>query len=79
LSTANRAKELVCFFWQTEPQKSGSPGSARNREIVAYCRGPYCFLVVDAAAALQKRGLNARRLQDGYPELQAAGLPIAQG
>lgn len=48
-----------------------------DREFVAYCRGPYCVLAFEAVALLRSRGLNARRLEDGYPEWRAAGLPIA--
>ena len=47
-----------------------------DREIVAYCRGPYCVLSFEAVAALRKRGFAARRLADGLPEWQAAGLPV---
>lgn len=48
----------------------------KRREVVAYCRGPYCLLSFDAVAALRKRGLKARRLVDGFPEWRAAGLPV---
>ncbi len=47
-----------------------------SREIVAYCRGPYCVLALEAVALLRRRGFRARRLQDGFPEWKAAGLPI---
>jgi ArsR family transcriptional regulator len=47
-----------------------------DREVVAYCRGPYCVLSFEAVAALRARGYLVRRLQDGYPEWKAAGLPI---
>ncbi len=47
-----------------------------NREIVAYCRGPHCVLAFDAVAHLRERGINARRLEDGYPEWKTAGLPV---
>jgi rhodanese-related sulfurtransferase/predicted transcriptional regulator len=50
----------------------------RNREIVAYCRGPYCVLSFEAVAALRARGFSVRRLEDGYPEWKAGGLPVAQ-
>ena len=49
---------------------------ARGREVIAYCRGPYCILSFEAAAALRARGYLVRRLEDGYPEWKAAGLPI---
>jgi ArsR family transcriptional regulator len=48
-------------------------------EIVAYCRGPYCVLSYEAVAALRARGFNVRRLQDGFPEWRAAGLPVEGG
>ncbi|WP_029131819.1 ArsR/SmtB family transcription factor [Sedimenticola selenatireducens] len=44
-------------------------------EVVAYCRGPHCVLAFDAVAKLRKKGLNARRLSDGFPEWQQAGYP----
>jgi rhodanese-related sulfurtransferase/DNA-binding transcriptional ArsR family regulator len=47
-----------------------------DREIVAYCRGPYCVLSFEAVAALRARGYLIRRLEDGYPEWKAAGLPV---
>lgn len=49
----------------------------RRREIVAYCRGPYCVLSFEAVAALRAKGFAARRLADGLPEWRAAGLPVA--
>jgi ArsR family transcriptional regulator len=48
----------------------------KDREIVAYCRGPYCVLAFEAVALLRARGYQVRRLQDGFPEWQAAGLPV---
>ncbi|MGQ0546690.1 MAG: ArsR/SmtB family transcription factor [Betaproteobacteria bacterium] len=50
----------------------------RRKEIVAYCRGPYCLMSYDAVALLRKKGLKARRLQAGLPEWRLAGLPIEQ-
>jgi ArsR family transcriptional regulator len=47
-----------------------------DREVIAYCRGPYCILSFEAVAALRTRGYLVRRLEDGYPEWKAAGLPI---
>lgn len=47
-----------------------------NREVIAYCRGPFCVLSFDAVAALRARGYRVRRLEDGYPEWKAAGLPV---
>jgi rhodanese-related sulfurtransferase/DNA-binding transcriptional ArsR family regulator len=48
----------------------------KGREVVAYCRGPYCLLSVDAVALLRTKGFKARRLQDGFPEWKASGLPV---
>lgn len=48
-----------------------------TKEIVAYCRGPYCVLSFEAVALLRKRGFKVRRLEDGLPEWRAAGLPVA--
>lgn len=48
----------------------------KGREVVAYCRGPYCLLSVDAVALLRDRGYKARRLENGFPEWKAAGLPV---
>jgi rhodanese-related sulfurtransferase/DNA-binding transcriptional ArsR family regulator len=48
----------------------------RDREIVAYCRGPFCAFAHDAVQVLADAGLTARRLEDGLPEWQAAGLPV---
>jgi rhodanese-related sulfurtransferase/DNA-binding HxlR family transcriptional regulator len=47
-----------------------------EQEIVAYCRGPHCVLAFDAVARLREKGLQARRLEDGYPEWKTAGLPV---
>lgn len=47
-----------------------------KQEIVAYCRGPHCILAFDAVAKLREKGLNARRLKDGFPEWKLAGLPV---
>jgi rhodanese-related sulfurtransferase/DNA-binding transcriptional ArsR family regulator len=49
----------------------------RSKEVVAYCRGPYCVLSYEAVALLRSRGFKARRLEDGLPEWRAAGLPVA--
>jgi ArsR family transcriptional regulator len=49
----------------------------RDREVVAYCRGPYCVFAFEAVAMLRQHGFSARRLEDGFPEWKAAGLPVA--
>lgn len=48
----------------------------KGREIIAYCRGPYCLLSVDAVALLREKGYKARRMEDGFPEWKAAGMPV---
>jgi rhodanese-related sulfurtransferase/DNA-binding MarR family transcriptional regulator len=52
------------------------PELPRRREIVAYCRGPYCVYADDAVRLLRARGLKARRLDVGFPEWRRAGLPV---
>jgi len=49
-----------------------------DREIIAYCRGPYCAFAHEAVAVLREAGLQARRLEDGLPEWQAAGLAVTR-
>jgi len=50
----------------------------KRKEIVAYCRGPYCLMSFEAVEKLRKHGLRARRLENGLPEWRAAGLPVVQ-
>lgn len=47
-------------------------------EIIAYCRGPYCILSFEAVKLLRDHGYQVRRLEDGYPEWRAAGLPVEE-
>ena len=56
--------------------ESGLAKLSKQREVVAYCRGPYCLMSFEAVLKLRKRGWKARRLQDGFPEWKAAGLPV---
>lgn len=48
----------------------------KNRQVVAYCRGPYCVLSFEAVRLLRERGYKARRLEDGFPEWKAAGFAV---
>jgi rhodanese-related sulfurtransferase len=48
----------------------------RRREVVAYCRGPYCVYADDAVRLLLARGVKARRLDVGFPEWRRAGRPV---
>ncbi len=50
-----------------------------DREVVAYCRGPYCFLSAEAVRDLRAEGVRASRLIDGFPEWKAAGRPVEVG
>ncbi len=59
--------------------KTWAREAPKRKQIVAYCRGPYCVYAIQAAAELQKRGLRAVRAADGVAEWRAAGLPIETG
>jgi len=48
----------------------------KDKEIVAYCRGPYCVFSFEAEAELRKQGFNVRRLDQGFPQWKAAGLAV---
>ena len=48
----------------------------RGRDIVACCRGPYCVYSYEAVEILRPRGYRVRRLEGGFSEWLAAGLPI---
>jgi rhodanese-related sulfurtransferase len=48
----------------------------KRREIIAYCRGPYCLMSYDAVALLRKKGVKARRLEAGLPQWRLAGYPV---
>ena len=50
----------------------------KRKEVIAYCRGPYCLMSYDAVQLLRKKGLKARRLQNGLPEWRLAGLPVTR-
>jgi rhodanese-related sulfurtransferase len=51
----------------------------RDEEIVAYCRGPYCVLSIQAVEMLRAKGFHAVRLEEGIQDLRALGFPIAVG
>jgi len=48
----------------------------KDKEVVAYCRGPYCVFADQAVAALKSKRRKARRLEAGFPEWKNAGLPV---
>ena len=58
--------KLEEYLQQLEPEQ----------EVVAYCRGPHCVLAFDAVSKLREKGLKARRMEDGFPEWEVAGLPV---
>lgn len=53
-----------------------APGLPKRRQVVAYCRGPYCVYADEAVRMLRARGVRARRLDVGFPEWRRAGLPV---
>jgi rhodanese-related sulfurtransferase/DNA-binding transcriptional ArsR family regulator len=48
----------------------------KRREIITYCRGPFCVYADQAVALLNKAGYKAKRLEDGFPDWASMGLPI---
>jgi ArsR family transcriptional regulator len=50
-----------------------------EQEVIAYCRGAYCVFAYEAVLLLRKKGIKARRLEDGYPEWKADGFPTVSG
>lgn len=54
-------------------------GLPRNREIVAYCRGPYCMFAREAVERLRAHGFEATRMEDGVREWRASGYPVEAG
>lgn len=48
----------------------------KSKEVIAYCRGPYCVLAFEAVKLLRSRGFKARRLETGLPEWRTRGLPV---
>jgi rhodanese-related sulfurtransferase len=51
----------------------------KRREVIAYCRGPFCLYSLDAVAMLRKSGYRARRAEEGLPDWRLAGLPVVAG
>lgn len=52
------------------------PEETQDKEVVAYCRGPYCLFSDEAVSLLNERGYRASRLSEGFPEWRAAGMPV---
>ncbi|TCJ16874.1 ArsR family transcriptional regulator [Rubrobacter taiwanensis] len=55
-----------------------APEEIREKQIVAYCRGPYCVFSDEAVRLLTGKGYRASRLLEGFPEWRAAGLPVEE-
>jgi len=74
--TAHIAGALSIPLEQLKQRLSELP---RNKEVVAYCRGPFCVLAKEAVEVLRSHGFRASRLEDGVQDWRARGLPIAIG
>jgi rhodanese-related sulfurtransferase len=51
----------------------------KRREVVAYCRGPFCVMALDATDLLRKKGYRAHRMETGVPEWRSRGWPVEEG
>ena len=51
----------------------------KDREVVAYCRGPYCVMAIEAVELLRKKGFRAHRLEKSVADLRARGWRVATG
>jgi rhodanese-related sulfurtransferase len=51
----------------------------RRRDIVAYCRGPYCVMALDAVDLLRKKGFRAHRMEQGVQDWRARGWRVETG
>jgi rhodanese-related sulfurtransferase/DNA-binding transcriptional ArsR family regulator len=74
--TAHIAGALPIPLEQLKQRLSELP---RNKDVVAYCRGPYCVLAKEAVEMLRSNGIRASRLEDSVHDWQARGLPVAVG
>lgn len=66
--------------WNVPPDRIEQilPDLPKNKPIVAYCRGPYCVYSYQMVQRLRQQGIQALRLEEGFPEWKAAGLPFEQ-
>lgn len=48
-----------------------------NRDVVAYCRGPYCVMAIEAVALLREKGLIAHRMEQGVVDWRARGWQVS--
>jgi rhodanese-related sulfurtransferase/DNA-binding MarR family transcriptional regulator len=74
--TAHIAGALPIPLEQLKQRLSELP---RTKEVVAYCRGPFCVLAMEAVEVLRSNGFRASRLEDSVQDWHARGLPIAVG
>jgi rhodanese-related sulfurtransferase/DNA-binding transcriptional ArsR family regulator len=74
--TAHIAGALPIPLEQLKQRLSELP---RNKEVVAYCRGPFCVLAKEAVELLRSNGFRASRLEDSVHDWRARGLPVAIG
>jgi rhodanese-related sulfurtransferase/DNA-binding transcriptional ArsR family regulator len=74
--TAHIAGALPMPLEQLRQRLSELP---RNKEVVAYCRGPFCVLAKEAVELLRSNGFQARHLEDSVHDWHAKGLPVASG
>ena len=51
----------------------------KRRDVVAYCRGPYCVMALDAVDLLRRKGFRAHRMEQGVPEWRAQGWRVETG
>lgn len=51
----------------------------KDRDIVAYCRGPYCVLAIEAVERLRAKGFRAYPTREGVRQWRSLGLEIEQG
>jgi rhodanese-related sulfurtransferase/DNA-binding transcriptional ArsR family regulator len=51
----------------------------RDRDVVAYCRGPYCVMAADAVALLRRKGFFAHRIEQGVVDFRARGWRVTEG
>ena len=70
------AGHLPGAVWIPPDRLELADGLPADREVVAYCRGPYCVYADDVVRRLRRRGRRARRLEDGLPEWRHAGGPV---